>query len=121
MYFYPDDVIITVVDGKRTARLGMTVVFDPVLGVSIKSELPVIYTGDEPMDTQDNCIKAWVAARERYRHQQSEIFLSGYPMIVEEREAQAAWDAAGRKWSVSAFAEWYDVRKRIRKKDEPWL
>ena len=120
-YFYPDDVIVSVVDGVRIATLGYHWTTSPNGVREYHSDMPVIFEEGELNDPALGYHKAWLKARERYRDQQREIFFSSYPMVVEEREAQAAWDAAGKRWSVGAFAEWYHVRRKIRKEGEPWL
>jgi hypothetical protein len=73
-YFYPDDVVIEVVDGVRTARVGL--------------ELPAIWT-ERAKDAarRVDFLTGWEMAREEYRKSLHEAF------FAQRREIVRFWDA----------------------------
>lgn len=73
-YFYPDDIIITVVDGVRSARIGF--------------ELPTIWTHEAcAASYKVDFLTGWEMARMAYRDAKTtEWMRSVHPRYVEERE-----------------------------------
>ena len=74
-YFYPDDIIIEMIDGKRVARIGL--------------ELPTIWV-DEAKNASEKVdfITGWEMAREAYRKNKIDIWYKAtYPKHWEEGQA----------------------------------
>jgi hypothetical protein len=77
-YHYPDDVIIEDEDGKKVARLAMS--------LSFATEKPCIFEPGEIEALKHAFMIVWERGRERYRNQEREKFLSSHPTVMRERQ-----------------------------------
>jgi hypothetical protein len=87
-YFYPDDVIVETVNGKRTARIGYNSVVGTNGSFVFSSEKEVNLTQDEICEITNLYHKIWLKARERARQEVTTKFLEeNYPAIDAERNS----------------------------------
>lgn len=98
-YLYPDDVVITVVDGKRMFRIGW--------------ELPTLWTEDAIKASKSDYLAGWEMARMAYRKSvMDEWYKRTYPEYWAEKQEFALWMNNGG--SVTGWSAGHEERQRAR-------
>ena len=106
-YYYPDDVIIETINGKRTARIGydvsMTRDGDNGWALTFRSEMPA----DMELGLiQATFKKAWLKGREDYRNRKRDEYMQrAYPKYHAEKMARLAEIDADKAWELDMIAK----------------
>lgn len=112
-YFYPDDIIVFVENGKRVGRLGYnTGASEDRKYIEFVSDLDVIFSVEEEELLIQTYHKIWLKARERFREQKIAKWLEEvHPRVIAEKRSWEKYYREFRNDPACGISHWRRLLK----------